>query len=188
VVFISIIALAFVVSAVLLARLHIRTGREPEGWHLEMRYGLLPWVAPHWKTIAAKSRKTRSPRRRGPFVTKRVFDIAPQLAMAVWHGLTFLFPRIRLDRCDVAGTLAASDPAATGIVYALLEALAGALNQFSQVHISVYPLFFDEEGKQLSFEIEASATAFALLTFPLVTLYHAPKKALARIVVDSIRR
>jgi hypothetical protein len=117
-----------------------------------------------------------------------LFEAAPQFIVAGWQALTFLLRHIRFDRCAIAGTIEGYDPAQTGMLFACLSTLNGVFSGwFSRLHVAVEPGFL-QQGTHLWFEAEVSIRAAALLMFPFVFLLHAPKRKLARIAIDSLRR
>jgi hypothetical protein len=178
------------ITVALLVRFKIRVTGKPDGWHCEVRYGRFALI----DTARRKSRKpgtvkreSRARRRRrfpsGPFI-----ETVPGLIHGASSGLRFLLKRTRFERCRISGTLEGSDPAETGILFALLCALRGLLEtQISKLQVAVVPEF-THGGTRLWFEAEASTRMGNLLAFPFVVLFHLPKRALAHFAVESLRR
>jgi hypothetical protein len=114
--------------------------------------------------------------------------MAPGLIHGASSGLRFLLKRTRLESCRISGTLQGSDPAETGILFALLSALGGLLEtQISKLQMAVVPEFM-HGGTRLWFEGEVSTRTGTLLAFPFVVLFHLPKRALAHFAIESLRR
>jgi hypothetical protein len=178
----------FVVA--LLVRFKVRVTGTPDGWRGEVRYGKFALV----DTAHRSSRKQRKVKRKSGARRKRSFpygrfiEMMPGLIHGANRGLRFLLKRIRLDRCAISGTLEGSDPAETGILFALLYALVDLLEtRISKLQVAVVPEFM-HGGTRLWFEGEASTRTGTLVALPFVVLFHLPKMALVQFAVESLRR
>lgn len=185
------IAVIIGATAVLVARLRLSVVRATDGWRVALRYGIfsLMSIGPH-RIRKRRARRSAAPKRKRrltvPF--RALLEATPQLVPASWRSLRFLVRHTRLDRCAIGGSIEGGDPAETGMLFACLSLLVGFLGVwFSKVDVAVEPGFL-QQGTYLWFEAELSIRAAALLVFPLVFLFHAPKKKLVRIAISSIRR
>ena len=175
--------------AALSVRFKVRVTGNPDGWRCEARYGKFALV----DTAIRKSTKQRTVKRKKTRPTRtfpvgRFIEMMPDLIHAAGRGLTFLFNRIRLDHCTISGILEGSDPAETGILFALLCAFDGLLEtRISKLKVAVVPEFM-HRGTRLWFEGEASARSGTLVAFPFVVLFHLPKRALAQFAIETLRR
>jgi hypothetical protein len=115
-------------------------------------------------------------------------ELAPDLLRAGFQGLRFLLNRIRLERCAVSGRLEASDPAGTGALYGVFQAVAGIAGVWlSKCQVNVLP-GFDGTGTILWIDAEASVRVLTLVLFPLVLFLNLPKKALLKLAIETVRR
>jgi hypothetical protein len=186
-------ALFILLFTLSLVRFRIRVAHEPGRWRCAFQYG--PFVL-----LDTTNPKTSEPRARRAVARQekaqdqksvpigRILPQLPKMMHAAFLGLRFLFKRIRIERCKLSGRLEAADPAETGVLFGLLWAVVGVLELWlSSLHVNVVP-GFDDGGTRLWFDAEASMRASTLVAFPVVLFFYVPKRALARFVIDTVRR
>ena len=171
----------------MLVRFRFRVIRENDQWHCEVRYGRFALIdaaqrGPH-REKATKQKKTAKRRKR--FRVTRSIETAPGLMRAAGCGLRFLVRHTRMDHIKVSGSVEASDPAETGVLYGLIEALVSlAQTRTSVAQVAITPEFMGG-GTHLCIDVQASIQTATLAALPFIVFFYLPKKALVQLAIQN---
>jgi hypothetical protein len=186
--------IAAVAALLLTVRFDGRVSRAPEHWRCVLRYGkivLLDTDRPKRPgRRAAKRRKARGSRTLRSILRRAadLAELAPGAAKAAFRGLRFFARRVRVERCEVYGTVEGSDPAETAMIFGALSALVPVLQSWvTPLRVAVRP-DFTSQGAGIFIDTEASARASTLLGLVLVMLFYMPKRRLARLLMQIVKR